>query len=152
MKKHCNCCDTLKNVDDFYFSKSTKDGRQHCCKACSKNNRKKQNARNKKNKPILTLEQKKAKKKENDRQWRIDNPGKARARSRRYDERVKTATPSWLTNNHVSEMDDIYKFCPSGHHVDHIIPLKGENVSGLHVPWNLQYLFAKENIKKGNKF
>lgn len=38
------------------------------------------------------------------------------------------------------------------HHVDHIIPLQGENICGLHIPENLQILKATDNRKKGNKF
>ena len=65
----------------------------------------------------------------------------------------KKATPPWVNMNEIRE---IYRNCPKGYHVDHIIPLRGimpdgSPTSGLHVPWNLQYLPALENRKKSNK-
>ena len=43
------------------------------------------------------------------------------------------------------------KLQPSEGNVDHIIPLNNPIVSGFHVENNLQYLTARENVKKGNK-
>ena len=62
--------------------------------------------------------------------------------------RVRQATPSW------ADLDAIRSFaaaCPPGLHVDHIVPIKGKNVCGLHVLWNLQYLTSAENLTKGNR-
>ena len=58
-------------------------------------------------------------------------------------------TPKWAD---LERIRLIYLDCPEGYHVDHIIPLQGELVSGLHVPENLQYLTAGENLRKSNKY
>jgi len=50
------------------------------------------------------------------------------------------------------DLHEVYSKTPPSSVVDHIVPLKGENVSGLHVPWNLQYLSRKDNNKKGESF
>lgn len=57
-----------------------------------------------------------------------------------------------LANIFKNEIKQVYLSRPENMAIDHIIPLVNENVSGLHVPWNLQYLTKSENSKKRNKF
>jgi hypothetical protein len=77
--------------------------------------------------------------------------GKAyrKAATKRYFERLDRATPSWADKK---ALKDFYQNCPKGFSVDHIIPLNGETVSGLHVISNLQYLPRSENSRKRNSF
>lgn len=48
------------------------------------------------------------------------------------------------------EIRMFYLNCPINMQVDHIIPLQGKYISGLHVPWNLEYKTPSDNISKGN--
>jgi len=57
--------------------------------------------------------------------------------------------PKWAN---LEKIREIYKKSKKGYHVDHIIPLQGKNVSGLHVENNLRIIKATSNLSKGNKF
>ena len=81
-------------------------------------------------------------------QWKKDNKLTYNAYLASRKTRVKQATPPWAD---LKKIREIYFNCPKGYHVDHMIPLNGRNVSGLHIPENLQYLPAIENLKKSNK-
>lgn len=59
-----------------------------------------------------------------------------------------SSTPSWANLEIIKRIYD----CAEGDHVDHIIPLQGEYVSGLHVETNLQYLSPEANLAKGNRY
>ncbi len=83
--------------------------------------------------------------------WLKNNRPKATALTAFYRAQKRKATPPWLTEEHLRDIKEIYKTCPPGYHVDHIEPIKGKEVCGLHVPWNLQHLPAEENIRKGNR-
>jgi len=87
------------------------------------------------------------------RNWLNRNPGYMAIAAHNNKDIRRQATPSWVNQN---EIVSIYANCPSGYQVDHIIPIKGKTVegyrvSGLHVPWNLQYLTKMENIAKNNR-
>ena len=57
-----------------------------------------------------------------------------------------------LIKSFYSTCKKLNKDNPDSFHVDHIIPISGDNVCGLHVPWNLQILTKAENSSKKNKF
>lgn len=63
---------------------------------------------------------------------------------------VKQRTPSWADKQKIKEIYIQAK--QSGLVVDHIIPLQGKYVSGLHIETNLQLLTPSENRKKSNKY
>ena len=81
-------------------------------------------------------------------QWRLNNRATVRAGRMQYIANKLQRTPAWADLNAIKA---VYKNCPLGMHVDHIIPLRGKTVSGLHVHYNLQYLTPTENFRKQNK-
>lgn len=139
------CCDCSKKLplDNFTKNKNGGGGVHSKCKECVSSYRKQ-----------FYLDHKEHELQRNNK-WLLNNHEKFKKISKYFSGLRRSikleATPKWLTEEHLKQMLEIYKTCPEGYHVDHIIPLNGKNVRGLHVPWNLQHLSAVENIRKSNK-
>lgn len=85
--------------------------------------------------------------------WASKNKGYLRQKYLKR--RLSIINASYKFNYGDQEELDIIEFynnCPEGYHVDHIVPLQHPLVCGLHVLANLQYLSAKDNLSKSNKF
>jgi hypothetical protein len=91
--------------------------------------------------------------------YRLANKGKLNAKTRKRQAAQLLRTPAWLTETHIERMETQYKLASlltkvtgSPWEVDHIIPFQGKNVSGLHVPSNLQVIPRAANRSKNNRF
>ena len=171
--KYCKHCSQVLSFDYFCSDKSRWDDMSLKCNNCLAGYREdnykeyyKQYAKNyrKENDDKLKIygqqyrEENKEKEKMRHKKYQKENPHKGAAKTRKYLAAKLNRTPKWLTKQHLIELDDIYwcareseRILGYKHHVDHIIPLQGQNVSGLHVPWNLQILTQTENIRKSNR-
>ena len=135
-KKRCNKCHLRRPIEYFTKGKnkqiSTKDGYLNQCKLCRKD----------------YIKENKDKINKKHKEWRDKNRHKLKKYSsdRRFRKKQAAIYPEFK-----EEIEYIYKKCPKGFEVDHIIPLKNSIVCGLHVPWNLQYLKKSENRSKKNK-
>lgn len=161
---------------NFYARKGGYDGYQNYCKICSSKhhkeflqipetkadileyNREYVKKRSKEDPEFLV------KKAEYNKVYRIDYDAKPENKAKKLERAIKRrahmvlATPKWLTDEQKEQISAIYRECAiitaeTGipHEVDHIVPVKGKTVRGLHVPWNLRIITAKENLKKRNK-
>ena len=90
--------------------------------------------------------------------WVQNNMDRCAAKTAKYRASKLQRTPPWLTNEDFSVMRAFYRVAKKltevtgePYHVDHIIPLQGELVSGLHVPTNLQVIKGVDNLSKGNR-
>ena len=91
--------------------------------------------------------------------WDQQNPGLTTAAKAKNKTERKQRVPAWLTEDDYWMIEQAYelaalrtKMFGFAWHVDHIIPLTGKKVSGLHVPSNLRVIPAIENLRKSNKF
>jgi hypothetical protein len=110
-----------------------------------------------KNKAYNKLNRKKVSKIEAE--WRHNNKGRVASNIRRYQLSKIKRTPKWLTKDDLWLIKEAYELAALrtrmfGYpwHVDHIVPLNGKSVSGLHVIENLQVIPGVENFIKMNKY
>lgn len=95
---------------------------------------------------------------ERQRQYRKETKDEYNARTAKRRAALDERTPPWLTREHFTQMQRLYKIAKEigkmtgePQHVDHVVPLRGRLVCGLHVPWNLRVVPAALNIAKGNR-
>jgi len=151
--------DAFKAYRDKYKEKNKEYFRQY-----NKERKKDEEYRKKENERTLAwyhanFEKNKEKKNARNKAWRASNKDIINFHtSKRYTAK-KQRLPIWLTEENLKQIQVMYTLATSLNkstgvqwHVDHIIPLQGKNVSGLHVPENLQVIQGSLNIKKGNRF
>lgn len=174
---HCRGCGETKRLDEFHKDSRASNGKASQCKACRSSAGKKYRMDNveklkAKGKNYYTNNREKLKSyarswnennKERHREctklWRLNNRGRRGAQNAGYRASKLNATPPWLTEEQLNEIkhkylmrEEITRLTGIQYHVDHIHPLKGKNICGLHVPWNLQIITAEENLRKYNSF
>lgn len=131
--KECAKCKKILSYNAFSKDKQQSSGRQPSCKNC-------QHSYYKENKDYILPQTLK---------YHRENPHISRhAGAKRRSAKIER-TPAWAD---LEAIKTFYKNCPEGYHVDHIIPLQGDLVSGFHVLSNLQYLTASENLSKSNSY
>lgn len=135
----CTKCELVKDIVNFRHYPSGRIHRQ--CKSCCSLKDKEWRQAN--------IE----KKRQNTKRDYANNTARYRAQNAAYRARKTHAMPKWLTDSQRKEIEAFYeisKWYDEPMHVDHIVPLQGKDVCGLHVPWNLRVIPAQENRIKHN--
>ena len=90
--------------------------------------------------------------------WKKKNRGSVAASTAARKAHIRQATPKWLTKEQKQQIKAFYIEADRlktetgiDHEVDHIVPIRGWIVHGLHVPWNLRVITAAENQLKNRK-
>ena len=165
-KKICLKCKENKSLTEFYYKANVKSKLTAQCKTCIKENDKIRMREKRKNVDIQIKELVKrkdpisiAKKAMYDTQYRKNNRAAYNFYAAKRYAAKSNRTPNWLTDRDHKVIWGFYQIATmlTKHNkepweVDHIIPLLGNNVSGLHTPSNLQFLTKRENSSKNNKW
>ena len=148
--KKCSCCKVEKSFTLFSKNSSRKDGLHPSCKDCKNKGNQKYHSKNRDKEASYSRQYY-----ENIGKFETDKRREWTARRRAS--KLK-ATPKWLSESQLTAIKCKYSLASmftkcSGvpHAVDHIVPLRGKTVCGLHVPWNLQVITVEDNLKKSNK-
>ena len=160
--KPCSKCKGMKDFSSFHKHKGKPHGLALWCKSCVKENSKRcyDNRDPKDRLAVQRAYQEKNRQKINEYNngWYKANPSVRNAKESRRRASKLNAMPNWLSGAHKAHIKRIYKLAATmqdatglKYHVDHILPLQGEKVCGLHVPWNLQVLRADLNLSKSNR-
>lgn len=159
--KRCSACKKYKKVESFSKDTHAPTKLTYKCKACNSTACKNYHHRNKEKILKRKKESHFRNPEFNRKRWREYNKKNPEIRrfltAKRRSFKLK-ASPPWLTEEDIEDIKAFYVAAKQLEilascklEVDHIIPLQGKEVCGLHVPWNLQLLTAEENIAKGNK-
>ena len=159
--KKCKLCNTVKNKECFTKNKRNKDGLSYICKICKRKKEKEYYLKNNcKNRKLKSYHKNKHKykdvKKEYDKNRYAENKSYyLHIYNKRRCAKIK-ATPKWADQDKIRTIYKKAKWLEEltglKYHVDHIIPLQGDGVCGLHCWNNLQILEASLNLTKKNKY
>jgi hypothetical protein len=163
--KVCSKCKVEKPFSEYQKNKSNKDGFQYQCKQCRKESCHQSYKKN--------FEKNADTRKKRDLAWRLENREKHLAKLQKYRESTRgkakkcalekkreasklNRTPKWADFDKIQMYYNVCAFFNevngyTKYHVDHVVPLQGKNVSGLHVQNNLQVILAQDNVRKGNR-
>jgi len=165
--KTCTRCQAVKSYELFYKQAvNSKDGYQAHCKACDNARKKNWALKNpelavayRKTSDINRYKNYKSKVQEKNKNWKINNPSKVAALDAKRRAAINLRKPIWFTNEDHWMVEEAYELArlrtqifKFSWHVDHIYPLQGGLVSGLHVPTNLQVIPGVDNVRKANRF
>ena len=153
--KICRVCKEEKDLSLFYKAKTCVDGHRHICKACDKIRKDtwRQTRIATHNEQCRLWAQKNPEKRKQIRKTWLDKNICYFGNRKRH---VRQATPTWANQFYIEEIYTLAKLRTEltgiPWHVDHIIPLRGKLVCGLHVETNLRVIPALENLRKNNSY